>query len=57
MLNLKVITQKRSEASKNKATIKTVMEKFNYLRCFLEGDAPHAIAGFSLTNDNYKENT
>ena len=57
MLNLKVSTQKRSEASKNKATIKTVMEKFNYLRCFLEGDAPHVIAGFSLTNDNYKENT
>ena len=31
------------------------MEKFNYLRCFLEGDALQAIAGFSLTNDNCKE--
>ena len=31
------------------------MEKFNYLRCFLEGDRLHAIARFSLTNDNYKE--
>ena len=31
------------------------MEKFNYLRCFLEGDAAHTIAGLSLTDDNYKE--
>ena len=30
------------------------MEKFNYLRYFLNGDALHAIAGFSSTNDNYK---
>ena len=25
------------------------------IRCFLEGDALHATAGFSLANDNYKE--
>ena len=31
------------------------MEKLNYLKCFLEGYALHATAGFSFTNDNYKE--
>ena len=31
------------------------LEKFNYLRCYLESDALEAIAGFSLTNDSYKE--
>ena len=38
-----------------KSTNLSGVEKFNYLRCFLEGNALHAIAGFSLTNDNYKE--
>ena len=41
----------------DKSTNLTRVKKFHYLRCFLEGDALHAIAGFSLTNDNYKENT
>ena len=31
------------------------IEKFNYLRCFLEGEPLHAIHGFQLTNENYKE--
>ena len=31
------------------------VEKFNYLRSFLVGDALHAIDGLSLTNENYKE--
>ena len=31
------------------------VEKFNYLRSFLTGDALHAIAGLSLTNNNYEE--
>ena len=43
------------QAAVGKSTNLTGVEKFNYLRCFLEGDALHAIAGFSLTNDNYKE--
>ena len=33
----------------------TDVEKFNYLRYFLEGDALHAIAGLILTNDSYKD--
>ena len=43
------------QAAVGKSTNFTGVEKFNYLRCFLEGHALHAIAGFSLTNDNYKE--
>ena len=31
------------------------VEKFNYLRTFLEGEAQHTISGLSLTNDNYNE--
>ena len=31
------------------------VEKFNYLRIFLEGEAQHTISGLSLTNDNYNE--
>ena len=42
------------QAAVGKSTNLTGVEKFNYLRCFL-GAALHAIAGFSLTNDNYKE--
>ena len=43
------------QAAADKSTNLSGVEKFNYLRCFLEGNALHAIAGFSLTNDNYKE--
>ena len=43
------------QAAVGKSTNLTGVEKFNYLRCFLEGDALHAIAGFGFTNDNYKE--
>ena len=43
------------QAANGKSINSTGVEKFNYLRCFLEGDGLHAIAGFSLTNDNYKE--
>ena len=43
------------QAAVGKSTNLTGLEKFNYLRCFSEGDALHAIAGFSLTNDNYKD--
>ena len=43
------------QAAVCKSTNLTGVEKFNYLRCFLEENALHAIAGFSLTNDNYKE--
>ena len=43
------------QAAVGKSTNLTGVEKFNYLRCFLEGDALHAIAGFSLTKHNYKE--
>ena len=39
------------ESSSNLSGVK----KFNYLRCFLDGEASHAIAGLSLTNENYKE--
>ena len=31
------------------------VEKFNYLRSFMTGDAMHAISGLSLTNNNYDE--
>ena len=31
------------------------VEKFTYLRTFLEGEAQHTISGLSLTNDNYNE--
>ena len=31
------------------------VEKFNYLRSFLEGETLHSIAGLSLTNDHYPE--
>ena len=31
------------------------MEKFNYLRTFLEGEVQYTISGLSLTNDNYNE--
>ena len=31
------------------------VEKFNSLHCFLDGEASHAMAGLSLTNENYKE--
>ena len=31
------------------------VKKFNYLRCFLDGEASHAISGLSLTNENNKE--
>ena len=31
------------------------VEKFNYLRTFLEGEAQYTISGLSLTNDNYSE--
>jgi hypothetical protein len=30
-------------------------KKFNYLRAQLSGDAARAIAGFPLTNNNYKQ--
>ena len=43
------------QAAVGKSPNLTGVEKFNYLRCFLEGDRLHAIARFSLTNDNYKE--
>ena len=43
------------QAAVGKSTNLTDVEKFNYLRRFLEGDALHAVAGFSLTNDNYEE--
>ena len=43
------------QAAVGKSTNLTRVEKFNYLRYFLGGDTLHAIAGFSLTNDNYKE--
>ena len=43
------------QAAFAKSTNFTSLEKFNYLRCFLQGDALYAIAGLSLTNDNYKE--
>ena len=43
------------QTAAGKSTNLTGVEKFDYLRRFLEGDALHAIAGFSLTNDNYKE--
>ena len=39
------------QAAVGNSTSLTGMEKFNYL----EGDALHAITGFSLTNYNYKE--
>ena len=31
------------------------IEKFNYLRCYIEGDTLHKIAGFTLTNKNYNK--
>ena len=31
------------------------VEKLNYLRTFLEGEAQHTISGLSLTNGNYNE--
>ena len=31
------------------------IKKFNYLRCYLEGDALHTIAGLTLTNKNYNK--
>ena len=31
------------------------VQKFNYLRSFLDGEASHAISGLSLSNENYKE--
>ena len=43
------------QAAVGKSTNLTGAEKFNYLRCFLEGDALHAIARFSLINGNYQE--
>ena len=43
------------QAAVGESTNLTSVDQFNYLRRFLEGDALHAIAGFSLTNDNYKE--
>ena len=43
------------QAAVGKSPNLTGVEKFNYLRCFFEGDALDAIGGFSLTNDNYKE--
>ena len=43
------------QAAAGKSTNLAGVEKFNWLRCFLEGDALHLITGFSLTNDNYKE--
>ena len=43
------------QATVGKSTNFTGVEKFNYLRCCSEGDALRAIAGFSLTNNNYKK--
>ena len=43
------------QAAVRKSPHLTGVEKFNYLRCFLDGYALDAIGGFSLTNDNYKE--
>ena len=43
------------QAAVGKSTNLSGKEKFNYLRNLLEGDALHAIARFSLTNDNNKE--
>ena len=31
------------------------IEKFNYLRCYIEGDTLHKIAGFTLNNKNYNK--
>ena len=42
------------QAPVGKSTNLTSEVKSNYLTCFL-GDALRAIAGFSLANDNYKE--
>ena len=36
------------QAAAGKSTNLTRVEKFDYLRRFLEGDALHAIAGFSI---------
>ena len=43
-----------SAAVQNSKALPNV-EKFNYLRTFLEGEAQHTISGLSLTNDNYNE--
>ena len=43
------------QATVGKSTNLTGVEKFNYLRCCSEGDALRSIAGFSLTNNNYKK--
>ena len=31
----------------------SIIDKFNYLRCYVTGDDLNTIEGFSLTNDNY----
>lgn len=42
------------EASIHKSQLSNI-EKFNYLRCYLEGDALNCISGLSLSNENYEE--
>ena len=43
------------EAAVNSSKQLTDVEKFTYLRCYLEGDALQCIAGFSLSNENYEK--
>ena len=42
-------------AAAHKSKALSNVEKFNYLRIFLEGEAQHTISSLSLTNNNYNE--
>ena len=44
---LKIVLQPHSSATLSN------IDKFNYLRCYVAGDALNTIEGLSLTNDNY----
>ena len=43
------------ETAINSSSNLSNIEKFNYLRCYLEGDALHTIAGLTLTSEKYKK--
>ena len=43
------------EAAINSSSSLSKVEKFNYLRSYLEGEALHTVSGLSLTNDNYEK--
>ena len=50
-----LISTHLTQPSNRLALLSSGLEKFNYVGCFLDGEASHAIAGLSITNDNYKE--